>query len=68
MLELFVSLLLAAPAFAATSAVRSVPSGANVACAKFKLIYPEQTFYPGSAGYIFETQSGMSTLSIYHDT
>ena len=56
------ALLLAVPAFAATSAVSSIAGGEKVACAKFKLKYPKQTFYPGSAGYTYETQSGKSWL------
>lgn len=52
------ALLLAAPTFATASAVSSLSGGEKVACAKLKLKYPEQTFYPNSAGYTYETQSG----------
>ncbi|KZM18431.1 uncharacterized protein EKO05_0001313 [Ascochyta rabiei] len=51
------TLLLAAPVLAATSSVSSLSGGEKVACAKFKLKYPEQTYFPGSAGYTYETQS-----------
>ncbi|KAL1647509.1 hypothetical protein SLS61_007334 [Didymella pomorum] len=52
-----VALLLAVPALAATSTVNSIFGGEKIACAKFWLKYPDQTYYPGSAGYAYETQS-----------
>lgn len=56
------ALLLAIPAFAATSSISSVSGGEKVACAKLKLTHSEQTFFPGSTGYTYETQSGKSRL------
>lgn len=53
-----VALLLVVPALAATSTVSSIFGGEKIACAKFRLKYPDQTYYPGSAGYAYETQSG----------
>ena len=53
-----VALLLAVPTLAATSTVSSSLGGEKVACAKFRLKYPDQTYYPGSTGYAYETQSG----------
>lgn len=53
-----VALLLAVPTWGAVSTVNSSLGGEKVACARFRLKYPDQTYYPGSAGYAYETQSG----------
>lgn len=58
LLTTIAALLSTVPAFAATVSVNSISGGEQIACAKFRLKYPEQTYYPGSAGYAYETQTG----------
>lgn len=53
-----IALFLGVPARAAKSTIRSITGGEKIACAKLKLRYPEQTFYPGETSYTYETQSG----------
>ena len=64
MFTLVAVLILAVPALAAISAVSSRSGGEKVACTKFKLKYPEQTYYPGSGGYTYETQSGKNRSDV----
>ncbi|KAH6614875.1 hypothetical protein C7974DRAFT_55381 [Boeremia exigua] len=56
-LKHFATLLLVLPVLAVESATSSIAGGPKIACAKLTTKHPEQTFYPGSAGYAYETQS-----------
>ena len=58
------AMLLALPTFATTINVGNLSGGERVACAKLKLKYPGQTYYPGSVGYTYETQSGSKRLDV----
>lgn len=58
LLTTIAALLSTVPAFAAIVSVNSSSGGEQVACAKFRFKYPEQTYYPGSARYAYETQTG----------
>lgn len=59
------ALVLSVPVSAGTSSINSISGGEKVACAKFKLKFPEQTYFPGSAGYAYETQSSEMHLKFY---
>lgn len=49
------ALLLVAP-LTTISAAGGLVSSERVACSKLKHRYPENTFFPGSSGYAYETQ------------
>lgn len=59
--------LFAVSTIAAELAISSITGGEKVACAKLESKYPEQTFYPGSAGYTYETQSGTLLRAVAED-
>ncbi|KAF2132493.1 FAD-binding domain-containing protein [Dothidotthia symphoricarpi CBS 119687] len=60
------ALLLSIPALAAEPAVTSLSGGQQSACSVFKLQYPQQTFYPNTSGYTYETQSSYWSATTFN--
>ncbi|KAF1973688.1 FAD-binding domain-containing protein [Bimuria novae-zelandiae CBS 107.79] len=60
-----VAALLFAASSNAAGAARSLFGGEKVACSKLKSRYPDNTFLPGTSGYVYETQEPYWSATVY---